>query len=209
VNIQYIMCHTYSVGERASSDVLPAGARPSLWSASFHRVVRSSSRPVWAHLADDEHMSRLPVQTERRRHGQTVETTLVRVRPCRALPALLLRQDREASWRRLHLVPDDPGRVRRPRATVTQPAPRVHVLRQDGRTSAVSHRAVARDDANMDRRDLHRRRGIPTVLRRTSHFDIASFPLGYYRARQRSAGAAYCFSGCCPCVCMCPQKNWK
>jgi len=159
-NVSYVTC---ILDEHSSSDVLPARARPWLGCTSFHRDGRTSSRPVRARPANIEYLPRLLVQAERRRHGQTVEKTLVRLRPDAALPALLHRQDGEARWRRLHLVPDDPGRVRRPRATVTQPASRVHVLRQDCRTVAVSCRTDARDDAYMDRRNLHWRRGLSAV----------------------------------------------
>ena len=149
--------------ELASSDLLPSRTRPWLGSASLHRDLWSSCRPVWPHTANSEHLSRLPDQVERWSHGQTVETTLVRLRPCTALPAVLPRQDREERRRRLHLVPNYPRRVCRPWAAVTQSASRVHVLRQDRRTTAVSYRADTGNNAHMDRCNIHRSRGLSAI----------------------------------------------
>ena len=149
--------------ELASPHVLPAGTRPWRGSASFHRDLWSSCRPVWSRTANSEHLSWLPDQVERWRHGQTVETTLVRARPCTALPAVLPRPDGEERRRCLHLVPNDPRRVCRPRAAVAQSASRVHVLCQDSRTTAVSYRPDAGNDAHMDRCNIHRRRGLSAI----------------------------------------------
>lgn len=147
----------------ASSDMLPASPRPWLGPSRLHRGCWSSPRTVRARATHSKHLSRLPVQAERQRRRQTVETALVRLWPSAALSALLHWQDGEAIRRRLHLVPDHPGCVRRPWAAISQCAARVHVLREDRRTDAVSHRADAGNDAHLDWCHLHRRRGLWAV----------------------------------------------
>ena len=153
----------YFVGERSSTDVLSASSRPRPGPTSVHRDGRSSPGHVLTRPAHSQHLSRLLVQAQLGRRRQTVETTVVRLRPRTALSLLLHRQDGEAVGRDLHLVPDDPGRVRRPRATVTQSAPRVNVLRQDCRTTSVPGRAYTGDHEDMDRCDLHWCRGLSAV----------------------------------------------
>ena len=118
---------------------------------------------MWARPANVDLVSRLLVQVQRRVDGQTVETTLVCLRSHTTQPTVLHRQDGETHWRRLHLVSDDPRCVRRSRAAVTQYAPGVYVLRQDARPIVVSNGPNTRDDAHMDRRNFHRRRGLSTV----------------------------------------------
>jgi len=147
----------------SSADSLSSGPRGRARSAPVRRSGRPQPGPVRTRRGDVEHLPRLPVQDGPQ--AAEMEPEMVRLRPVAATPRLLRRQAGVPRvGARLHLLPVDPGRLRRPPTDGRpQSQPDADVLRQDRRPDAVSDGAQRAGDARLDRRHIHRSRGLPTV----------------------------------------------
>ena len=128
--------------------------------ASARRDGRPQRGGVRRRGADRHRVPRIPAQDGR--PLPHLAPPLVRLRPQQALAHLLHGPERDEGTR-WHLLPGDRAGVRRPPEEREEPQQPADVLREDVRPHLLPGRTVRRGNEDLDRRDLHRRRGIPGV----------------------------------------------